>query len=104
MKTIINYNEDIVDKDYVLYFYANWMIGNKKMLTILEKLEKEFNINIYNVDVDSIKELVNKYNIKSIPEIIFLKDKKIKKRVNGMSLIGPIRKIFNDIYKNQKEI
>ena len=44
------------DKLIFLYFYANWLPLHKKMLLMLDKIEKKYNNSFYAIDTDSFKE------------------------------------------------
>lgn len=83
---IIKNTKDIVNIDNVvlLKFGAVWCAPCKQMQPILEKLEKDVNsIDMYSVDIDSGSELVNKFNISSVPTIIILNGGVEVKRIVG---------------------
>ena len=102
MITILD-TKEITEPNHILYFYAQWMIGNSKMISLLQKIEKEYNVQVYNIDVDYFKSLVSKRVIDSVPCIMFYKDSVMIKRISGMVLITPVRSICNKIYKEQNE-
>ena len=66
-------------KVQVLDFYAEWCGPCKAMEPAIESLMTEYNVEgsdveIKKVNVDNEHELTQKYNIKGIPTLIFLKD------------------------------
>jgi len=63
----------------VLDFYADWCNPCRAMLPAIEALMEEHNIEgsdieIKKVNVDKEPELTEKYGIRSIPVLVFLKD------------------------------
>ncbi|XBT18440.1 MAG: thioredoxin [Candidatus Shikimatogenerans sp. Tduv] len=66
-------------------FWAKWCYPCKKMNKILKKIYKKFkkNIKILKINIDKYIKLANKYNIQSIPTIIFFKNNKIIKTIIG---------------------
>ncbi|HUT86082.1 MAG TPA: thioredoxin [Elusimicrobiales bacterium] len=66
-------------------FFADWC-GPCKMLTpTLEELAKEYEgkVNIYKVNVDEEGELATKYQVSSIPTLMFFKDGQIMDKAMG---------------------
>ena len=77
----------------ILYFTADWCGPCKKTRPIVEELNKDLSlINIKIVDVDSEMELAKKFEIKSVPTFIVIKDNEEINRVIGaqtkQSLLG----------------
>lgn len=60
------------NKPAIIDFYAEWCGPCKMIAPILEELEKEGNFNLYKVDTDEEFELSQKFNIRSIPTILFV--------------------------------
>lgn len=82
----------------VLYFYANWMPFNKKMLLMLSKIEeKNKNIIFYGIDTDVYKNLCKRFSVEEIPTIIALTYGKEIKRVKGVVMASALKSAFNDI-------
>jgi len=61
---------------HVVDFSATWCGPCKALKPSVEKLEKEYEnrVGIHTVDIDGAKPLVERFSIKSVPTIIFLKD------------------------------
>lgn len=67
----------------LVIFLAEWC-GPCKMLTpFLKEIYQEKNIEIYTVDVDKNPETIGKFNIKSVPTLIFFVDGKFVDQMVG---------------------
>lgn len=87
-----------IDKLQSIYFYASWMPYHKKMLIMLDKVEKKHsNIEFIAIDVDSFKTLCKRFSIESVPTITVLKDGKEIKRITGLVLTSAFKSVFADI-------
>lgn len=76
-------------------FYADWCVPCKRMDTILNKMEKEFeDIKIYSIDIDKYTKIAQKYEVKSLPTIIFFDNGKEKFRLVGVFPTEQVRKSF----------
>lgn len=83
---------------FSLYFYSNWLPYNKKMLVMIDKIEKKFNsVNFIAIDVDAFNGLCKRYNVDSIPTVIVFKDGKEIKRINGLVMTSAFKSAFVDI-------
>lgn len=68
----------------LLDFNATWCGPCKMMEPHLEKLSENYlDLKIISIDVDKFNELAAKYNISSIPTLIYYQDGKIKKTSVG---------------------
>lgn len=91
----------IETKTIALYFYASWVLGHKKMISMIEKIETKYkDINFFAIDVDYFKSLCTRFKVTSIPEVIILIDGKEIKRINGLILTSAFRSAFSDIYNS----
>lgn len=71
-------------KTEVIDFWATWCGPCKLMNPILDEVEKENpDLTITRIDIDSDKDMVEKYNIQSVPTYIILKDGKEVDRIIG---------------------
>jgi thioredoxin 1 len=71
-------------KTEVIDFWATWCGPCKLMNPILEEVEKENPyLTITRVDIDSDKDMVEQYNIQSVPTYVILKDGKEVDRIIG---------------------
>ena len=75
------------NKLQVIDFYAEWCASCKMLMPIINQLENIYSDNdllsIEKCDVENDLELAIKYNIKSLPVILFVKDNVVLHRING---------------------
>jgi thioredoxin-like negative regulator of GroEL len=87
----------------VLYFYATWMPFHKKMLLMIDKMEKKYtDIKIFAIDTDYFKNICKRFSIESIPVILMMCDGQELKRINGLIMTSALKHAFVEIY-NIKE-
>ncbi len=83
-----NFNDEVIksDQTVLLDFYAEWC-GPCNMLspTIDEIANENKNIKVYKVNIDEETNLVNKFNIVSVPTILIFKNGEITSRVSGLT-------------------
>jgi len=71
-------------KTEVIDFWATWCGPCKLMNPILDEVEKENpDLTITRIDIDSDKDMVEQYNIQSVPTYVILKDGKEVDRIIG---------------------
>lgn len=76
-----NFNELINGQTPVLVdFSAEWCGPCKMMAPVLEQLKEKMDdkVRILKIDVDSNRELANKYNIRSVPTLMLFQEGKTK--------------------------
>ena len=82
-----NFNEEITNtvKLVLVDFYANWCGPCKMLSPIISEIANEYSnsVKVCKVNVDESQELALKYNIMSIPTLIFLKNGVVIKSVVG---------------------
>ena len=68
-------------------FYANWCGPCRMVLPIIDSLDEEFvgKANICKVDVDANGDLASKYNIKSVPTVLIMKDGEVVDTLVGIN-------------------
>ena len=68
-------------------FYANWCGPCRMVLPIIDSLDEEFagKANICKVDVDANGDLASKYNIKSVPTVLIMKDGEVVDTLVGVN-------------------
>jgi thiol-disulfide isomerase/thioredoxin len=67
----------------VLYFTAEWCNPCQRTRPVAEELKSEGLIDFVFIDVDEELDLVSKFQIKSVPTYILLKDGQEFRRTNG---------------------
>lgn len=89
METIIESEEQfnsVVEKGVSLVdFYASWCGPCKLLAPFVEEIANEYEgrVNVLKVDVDKVESLAYKYNIRSIPTLMYFKDGKLKDVIVG---------------------
>lgn len=80
--------KDAVPSTCILKFGATWCGPCKKMIPFIASLKRKFDIaneDILEVDVDDDHYLSSKYNITSVPCVVFLQDDIVIKQIVGFS-------------------
>lgn len=81
---IINSEEEfentVKDGVSLVDFYASWCGPCKMLAPFVEEIAEEYDgkVKVCKVDVDNVDSLAYKYNIRSIPTLIYFKDGKVK--------------------------
>jgi thioredoxin 1 len=90
----------------IIDFYAEWCGPCKAMSPMIESMQKEFpegnesGVTIRKVNVDSDPELAKKYNIRSIPTLVFIKDGVEKDRASGLKNKAFMEEKINEMILN----
>lgn len=81
----------------ILKFESDSCPQCKTLSVTLERISKENKIDIKNIDIeeDNNQDLIRKYNIRSIPTIIFLNEDKEYNRLIGNQSYATVNKIIN---------
>ena len=75
-------------KPTILYFYADWCGPCKSVSPLIEIISNEYGnaLNVFKVNVDNSSDVSARYNIMSIPTLLFVdKDKSILKQTIGFT-------------------
>lgn len=96
-----NFNEEITntDKLVLIDFFATWCGPCKMLSPIILEIANEYSktVKVCKVNVDENQDLALKYNIMSIPTLIFLKDGKLVKNCVGFCSKSELENIINDL-------
>jgi len=95
------FKEKVLDSKQltVVDFWAPWC-GPCLMITpILEKLSKEYDgkVKIYKVNIDEHQATATKYQVLSIPTLLFFKQGKVVNQVVGMRPASDIKKAIDTL-------
>ena len=74
------FNEVVKNGVTLVDFYASWCGPCKMLAPIIEEVAEEYSekIKVCKVDVDNVEVLAYKYNVRSIPTLLYFKDGKLK--------------------------
>ena len=84
----------------IYYFTADWCNPCKRVRPIVEEINRETTNKFQIIDVDSETELVKRFEIKSVPTFILLKEGKEIKRITG----AQTREQLEDFINYEKNI
>ena len=87
IKDVKAFNEVISqDKPVLLDFYADWCGPCKVLLPRVEKLAEKYENDfvVRKVNVDKNPQLAQQFQVRSIPALFVLKDKKVEKALVGL--------------------
>ena len=85
-----NFNELVFnsEKPVVIDFYATWCNPCQVMISLINRLNKEEGLNekitIAVTDIDKNPVLARHFGIKSVPTLLYIHDKKVYDRQNGL--------------------
>lgn len=81
----------------ILKFESDSCPQCKALSVTLERITKEYKTDIKNIDIeeDNNQDLIRKYNIRSIPTLIFLNEDQEYNRLVGNQSYATINKIIN---------
>lgn len=81
----------------ILKFESDSCPQCKALSTTLKRIIKEYKIDIKSIDIeeDNNQDLIRKYNIRSIPTLIFLNEDQEYNRLIGNQSYATINKIIN---------
>lgn len=84
-------------------FGAAWCKPCKAMSKVFEEILPSYssNITFIDIDIEENDEQVEKYQIRSIPVVVFEKDGKILERVNGSVSGSEIKKLIDEYIKSE---
>ena len=84
-----------------LKFGANWCGPCKALEPRIKQMEEEFpSVSFKTIDVDNDPAMAKKYQIRTLPTVILLRDGREITRVNGSTLITPLRKAFRELVED----
>lgn len=79
---LVNYDDNLI----VLDFFAQWCGPCKRLTPFLEQCSTNYkDVHFYKIDVDTNDDVCQQFNIKCMPTIIFLKNKKVTEKLEGLS-------------------
>ena len=89
--------QEIIKKDAVIDFFANWCMPCMALAPVFDKLSKKFKkISFAKVNVDENRGLAKRFSIDTIPTLIFFKKGKIMSVPDFQSIMLPLLHQFRD--------
>ncbi len=87
--TTKNFNNEVIKASVpvLVDFWASWCYPCRMLSPIIEELAKEYNdksIKIAKLNVDEAPEIAARFNIMSIPTLIFFKNGKAVEQITGV--------------------
>lgn len=67
----------------ILKFYANWCSPCKALTKMLNSLNLDSSIQLESIDIEEKYDLADKYQVKSLPTLVFIKDGQELNRLVG---------------------
>ena len=90
IKHLENANEfekEVQGEVVLVDFYADWCGPCQMLAPVLEELDKEGQVKVVKIDVDSIPELARQFRVMSIPTVMLFKNGQfVKKQLGYMPL------------------
>jgi thioredoxin-like negative regulator of GroEL len=83
-------------------FYASWCPHSRRFLPIFEKYTTNDEKNFCRVLTDEIESCEENYSIDVVPTVIFFKNSKIAKRLDGVAGVGLNEKQFVEMIDSCK--
>jgi thioredoxin 1 len=98
-----NFDSEVINSTniYLVDFWAEWCRPCKSIFSILEKISTEYKgiLKVGKLDVGKYPGIAVKFNILSMPNLLFFKDGKVIEQVIGTESEGKLSKIIDDILK-----
>ena len=100
MNKIVDNNLDIKNDRVLVDFSASWCGPCKMLSLVLDKVEDEKLIDIYNFDIDENDKLADEYKIYSVPTLIIFENKSHFQLCFAVSLTNTLSNGFNVLGSN----
>lgn len=87
------------DKLVIIDFFATWCVPCQMMSEVLREIEKEYEdvVEIFKVDVDENQETAIRYDVTSMPTLVFFKDREEVERNVGYIEKDELTSIIEDL-------
>lgn len=87
-----NIDKVLTEGDVILGFSAPWCGYCRRLRPMVEKLSGEIETPIYGINVDEDEEIAKRYEVETIPTLIYFHEGKPVNRIIGYGNVG-----FNDL-------
>lgn len=94
------FNALIANRDKVIVdFYADWCGPCKRLTPIIDVVAKSRrDVKFAKVNTETLSSLANRYNIRSIPTLLFFKNGNLVKRTQGLMSESDLRNAINQTF------
>jgi len=82
---------------YILQFKAPWCGPCKMMQPMIDEVNKKGELTIKQVDVEENPDLATKYDIRTVPSFIFIKDNQEVSRLKGVQTEKILKQTFENM-------
>lgn len=82
------FNKAIEKGNVIMEFSAPWCGYCRRLHPMVERIEGEIDFPIYEINCDDDEEIVKKYEVETIPNLIFFKDGKPVDSIIGYGNVG----------------
>ena len=96
-------NEEIIKNSHklsIIDFFADWCVPCQILAPILNELDKKYKeLEVYKVNIDEMQNAAMRFNINSVPTMIFFKDGEEVERRVGLESLENLSKIVEEFNK-----
>ncbi len=96
----VDFNKDIIENNklVIIDFFATWCMPCKMLAPIFEDVSNKYSdLDFFKIDIDQNPTLVQKFNIDSVPTIIFIKNGKVINQEIGVRSESELSKIIDEL-------
>lgn len=87
-----------------ILFSSLWLSNISQLKGKFSKLELEFpDIQFFAADADILSVLIDSFNVESLPAVILLDNMSYLDKIEGTTLITPLRNYFRNLMKQRKK-
>jgi len=87
-----NFAEKISSKNVLVKFHATWCVNCKELEENLNQVDlKSMGVTVYKVDIQEQMQLAQKYNIRAIPTVLYIKNGKLISTEMGVKTPSEIK-------------
>ena len=86
----------------IIKFSADWCGPCKVLKPAFEEFAGTItdpSIEVIRIDVDEHRDLAASYDVRSVPQILFIKDDQVHRKVVGLRSAEQLQKEYNEVYK-----
>ncbi len=83
-----NFDKALEKGDMIVGFSAPWCGYCRRLRPMVEKLSEEIDIPVYGIDCDEDEELAKRYDVETIPDLIYFKNGKPVDSIIGYGNVG----------------